>query len=72
MVQGGSGLAFSLAFGVQALGLSPTIPKTQIIGFEGPNTIVLMYLGPKPPPPITWVLGPLGHELGFRVLGFRI
>ena len=51
MVHCGSGLAFSLAFGVQALGLSPTIPKTQIIGFKGPNTIILMYLDPKPPPP---------------------
>ena len=33
-------------------------PRTQIIGFEGPNTITFMEFGPKAP--IIWVLGPLG------------
>ena len=33
-------------------------PRTQIIGFYGPNTIVFMVFGRLNP--IIWVLGPLG------------
>ena len=36
----------------------PTGPRTQIVGFEGPDTIMLVVLGPQSP--IFWVLGPFG------------
>ena len=40
-------------------------PRTQIIGFQGKNIIILMVLGPQSP--ITGVLGPLGLPMDLHI-----
>ena len=45
-------------------------PRAQIIGFEGPNTINVIVVGPYYP--IIWVLGPLGFWSQKKGLGLRV
>ena len=50
------------------LNYNPKGPRTQIIGFEGPNAINIIVFGPQSP--VIWVLGPLDPWFSETIMYF--